>query len=149
MNTELVQQQIKEVEAKLSEMKAELVKLEEFKWKYKYYSPYLQHTRVEEGTGCSESLIYHGRYRIKKDNAERALERNRVANRLEALAEQLEPDWVANWSDKGQNKGYVYYCEGEYTYYSTSFAHNIGQVYMSVTTAKKIVDMLNNKEIVL
>ena len=149
MNKITIKQQIKDMETKLAEMKAELDKPKEFEWKYPYHAPFLDHIQIREGTGCSKKLIEHGRYRQTQANAERALERNRLANRLEALAEQLDPDWVADWSNRSQPKYTVYLSDGIHTtslYYDTQ---HIGQVYMSRNVAIKICNMLNNKEIEL
>ena len=151
MNKEVLKQQIEEMKAKLADMEAELNKPKGFEWKYTHNRAFvvISYDICDNMSGVDTDYLCHGRYRTTQENAERALERNRLANRLEALAEQLDPDWVVDWENGMQEKWYVYYIRGEYKYSCMGGVQHIGQVYMSKATAAKIVDMLNSKGIEL
>ena len=91
MNKETLQQQIADMEAKLAEMKEELNKPKKFECSYVdgntfYISTVCTDT---EFSGNCKLYIEHGRYRKTQKAAEMSLARNKRANRLEALAEQL------------------------------------------------------------
>jgi hypothetical protein len=116
-----------------------------FEWKYE----------LDEDGSCimidSESIrtcgiydyyIEHGRYRKSQQAAEQSLARNKRANRLEALAEQLNglTEFVAD------SANYYVYCEklewrcsGTSTYYPE-------RVYMTKECAAEICRMLNEGE---
>lgn len=154
MNKEQLQQQIKEMELKLQEMKNELNKLEKFEFKY----PACQTSLIRACTtgygynGDDKYYLKHGRYRIKEENAELSLQRNKEANLIEALAEQIDPDWKADWGDIEQEKSYIYWSHRAKKYYGTcvvSWIKDIGIPYMSPKTAKTICEMLNNGEFTL
>ena len=95
---ENLEKQIAEMESKLKEMREELNKPKEFEWSYTNEKTFLVNPySIQSGVdGSSPTYLTHGRYRKTRENAERALERNRVANRLEALVEQIDPEWVAD-----------------------------------------------------
>lgn len=154
MDKNKLQQQIEEMEAKLTDMKAELNKPKFFKWEYKSGCTFqLFRSYVGNGYTVEDESLRHGRYRKTKANAERSLERNRVANRLEALVEQLDSEWVADWSNSKEDKCIILKDYGmgnaiyKYCIYGSKYSPS--QVYMSKDTALKICEMLNNKEIEL
>ena len=150
MSKEL-EQNIAKIEKQLAEMKAELKKSKKFEWKYPNETTYklTQDSRIKEfkQSLLIEPSINKGLYRLSKQYAEHSLERNRVANRLEALVEQIEPDYLPKpdmlihsiFTVKG----------GRYEVYSQYYDRFIGQVYMSKATATKICELLNSGEVVL
>jgi hypothetical protein len=148
-----LRQRIQKLKAKLAKTEAKLNESEEFKWEYESYNAcYLGSLFIEDNfLGQDKDYLYHGRYRKTKANAEKALERNRLANRLEALAEQLDSDWVADWDDPEQYKYYIVFSHDSQNYktFARGLLEGIGQVYMSEETAIKICNMLNSKEIKL
>lgn len=66
--------------------------------------------------------------------------------RLDALMRQLEPDWVADWSDETQMK-YSFYCNhisNKYRSAGTSSGEHVGLPYCSKSTSEKILELLNS-----
>lgn len=111
-----------------------------FKWEYpKDKSFFIGETYVSgNGRGDVPLSIDYGRYRKTKGNALKSLLRNKQANRLEALVEQLQGSMDGNNS--------IYLCEnGEYQY-AYDDNPDIGTITMQRETARKICDMLNNGE---
>lgn len=151
MNKEQLQKQLEEMKAKVAEMEKELNKGEKFEWKYPKDKTFVigAYSTHPECSGEIGYYLSHGRYRIKEANAKLALQRNKEANVIEALAEQLDPDWVADWDNEQQNKYYVFLSKNEYKCSWNNGAYSIGVPYMSRQTAVKICDMLNNGEIEL
>jgi len=78
--------------------------------------------------GKSENYIKHGRYRKTKENAEYSQKRNQIANRLEALVEELQGEL------------------GVGSYQTILYKGDIFTQKMKAETYKTICEMLNNEE---
>lgn len=89
--------------------------------------------------------INHGRYRLTQEVANRSLERNKRANRLEALAEQLGGLKVFEIGS------YNYYIvrSNIWIYKNNTNLYHAEKVYMTEKCAQKICDMLNSGEFTL
>ena len=96
---------------------------------------------IEDADPCSCTHKDHGRYRKTQKNAEYSLERNKRANRLEALVEDLQ-------GELGVGDCYIIYnnLTKRYGYRCEPNAIEIGIVRMKEETAIKICEMLNNEE---
>ena len=146
MNRDKLQEQLDEMKTKVAEMEAELNRPKKFELKYEKDHAYLVSTH-EIGGHCSGShkvFLDHGRYRQTKEAAELSLARNRRANRLEALVEQVGS--IKEFYEDTKNYT-VYYteCSGwEYDYSTTTLSPE--KVYMDETTAKKVCEILNAGE---
>jgi hypothetical protein len=91
-------------------------------------------------------LVEHGRYRKTKEVAEQSLDRNKRANRLEALAEQL------GGLREFDNHTLLFYVYKQYDTWRvqeliTIFCPEV--VYMTEECADTIADMLNNGKFTL
>ena len=91
MNRAKLEEQIGEMEYQLHKMREELNKPKKFEWSYEKDKSYLISTYfIEDNTlGLDTDFLKHGRFRKTRQAAEMSLARNKRANRLEALAEQL------------------------------------------------------------
>ena len=88
--------------------------------------------------GITNTFKNRGRYRKTEQNAKYSQKRNQIANRLEALVEELQ-------GELGVGEYTIYIANGAYkTEHSTYF--NIGDILMTEETAIKICEMLNNEE---
>ena len=116
-----------------------------FEWEYLEYETYLL-TRTEIGEGSSgnaKEYIDHGRYRKSQQAAEQSLARNKRANRLEALAEQLDGLVEFVYDEKN------YYICTSRTEWERGYSTNIicpEVVYMTRECAIEICRMLNAGE---
>lgn len=96
--------------------------------------------------GCNGDdikLLKHGRYRKTKESAEISLARNKHANRLEALVDQLDgmKEWIC-----GEENFNVYYENNEFTYGNSKYIYEIDKVYMTEECAIKVCEILNAGE---
>ena len=91
MNKETLEERIGEMEYQLHKMREELNKPKKFEWSYEDSNTSLvSDTRIHNcWSGLNENYIEHGRFRKTQKAAEMSLARNKRANRLEALAEQV------------------------------------------------------------
>lgn len=119
-------------------------KPKKFEWKYESKGTYIVNTHTYEWhyNGSDKDYIEHSRYRLTKEAAEQSLARNKRANRLEALAEQL-----------GGLKEFEYNVENYYVYKDCIFKYNFTEnsfytevVYMTEECAIEICRMLNEGE---
>lgn len=132
----LTQEQLAKIEASKKSKK--------FEWEYN--KPYCISAIAIEPTRNSHKLkniIEHGRYRKTREAAEKSLLRNKRANRLEALAEQLgglkrfefnQPNWHVVKAD-------VLWKE-----YQATLIFEPEKVYMTKECAIEICRMLNEGE---
>ena len=92
-----------------------------------------------------ENFIKNGRYRLTKEVAEQSLARNKRANRLEALAEQLGGLKVFEY---GMYNYYIFksICSDEWKYAWVSHSNYPEAVYMTLDCATEICRMLNEGE---
>ena len=145
MNKEQLKKNIEEMEAKLSEMKAELEKKDKFEWKYELWETYLidEYPLSCDWIGNDKKYLEYGRYRSTEKGAELSFTRNKRANRLEALAEQLGglKEFVTN-----EKTWYLLNRGDKWVYSYTLYIYNPEAVYMTEECAKQICDLLNNGE---
>lgn len=116
------------------------------KFEWDYNSPtYVLHSYGYAINSIKENEIEHGRYRLTKEVAEQSLARNKRANRLEALAEQLGSKSYP-WGSAG-----ILYC----VYQNYDCTYKVGYtdgdlqpevVYMEEDVAYEICRMLNAGE---
>ena len=146
MNKETLKQQIAEMESKLKEMKDELNKYKKFECSYGECKTYFIDTYFidDDDLGVDKQFIDHGRYRKTEEAAEMSLSRNKRANRLEALAEQL-----------GGLKEFVLREDNYYIHFNSkdeccidyfSFSYHPEKVYMTKKCAIEICRMINEGE---
>ena len=114
-----------------------------FKWNYLRRETYLiDKTRIyERYNGDAFDLIEHGRYRKTKEVAEQSLLRNKQANRLEALVEQIQGNLEGDYI--------IYYDTLSPHWHYRSLSNHIfypGIIVMRESTARKVCEMLNNGE---
>ena len=129
----------------IEHMEQELAKLKQdveqpiFEWTYPMDKYYLC-TEDWTFTNAKGELRHfdHGRFRTTRENAEKSLLRNKRANRLEALVEQIQ----------GNLKGdYCIYQEYKNIWeFGLKNIKQPGVVTMQQETAIKICEMLNNSE---
>jgi len=109
MSKEQIAKQIEAVEAsiaasmkQLKKLKAEFDKPEKFKWDYPSSSVCVMFaSEIANAEGDCSDYLDHGRYRKTRETAEQSLLRNKRANRLEALVEQLQGNLNGSY--------YIYY----------------------------------------
>ncbi len=148
---EELEKQVSDIKATIEAMKAktEEVKQEKFKFKFKFKYPeecyLLRMDEVDDGGGKTSSFLKHGRYRLTEEAAYQSLDRNKRANRLEALAEMM--GGLKNWRYGEDN--YSIYLSGNSAIWAislTSMAFCPEVVYMTEECAEEICRMLNNGE---
>ena len=147
MNRAKLEEQIGEMEYQLHKMREELNKPKKFEWKYIDRNAfYVSTTLIDSGWGIeNKSCIEYGRLRKTQKAAEMSLARNKRANRLEALAEQL--GGLKDF-ERGNENHYIYFNNSDNTWHfgTAVVTHNPGIVYMTEQCAKKICRMLNDGE---
>lgn len=136
---------VAELTATIEAMEAEEAKLKKFEWKYTYGDTFFlnEHSTTSGSCGDDKDFIEHGRYRLTKKAAKQSLARNKRANRLEALAEQL--GGLKEFAEDEYN--YYIYCRHN-TWYkdSNSCKYSPEKVYMTKECATEICRMLNEGE---
>lgn len=88
-------------------------------------------------TVTDKDYIEHGRYRHTKEQAEISLERNKRANRLEALAMSL-PEW------KPDGKYFIGYYDDEWVFNDVINTTYPETVMMPEACARKVCEILND-----
>ena len=147
MNKATLQQQIADMEVKLAEMKEELNKPKKFEWSYVDNNTFYISTVCTDTafSGNSKLYIEHGRYRKTKQAAEMSLARNKRANRLEALAEQLGGLKEFLYGEENYNIIFdINY--GEWEILDNKIIYHPEKVYMIQECAIEICRMLNAGE---
>lgn len=119
-------------------------KPKKFEWKYGK-STYVLHSYGYAINSIKENELEHGRYRLTKEVAEQSLARNKRANRLEALVEQLD-----GLQDPHSpfHTYFIVFDEKENNYKSVTWPDMISPeiVYMTKKCAIEICRMLNSGE---
>jgi hypothetical protein len=128
-----------------AEQVASIKAQEKFEFVYSRGSSYYLNATsiVTSSNGADPIVLYHGRYRKTKKAAEQSLERNRRANRIEALAEQLGGLQEFNYITEMY---YVYKQFGRWGTQSLSTTFCPEVIYMTKECAETIADMLNSGE---
>jgi hypothetical protein len=136
--------EIELTDAQIASIKAQ----DKFEFVYnKGSSYYLNATSiVTSSNGADPIILEHGRYRKTKEVAEQSLARNKRANRLEALAEQL------GGLREHDSKTRLFYVYKQYDNWhshgpTTIFCPEV--VYMTEECAETIADMLNSGKFTL
>lgn len=135
-------QRIEAVEKELQALKVNYEKSKKFKWKYLGETMFVGISRLSrmyiQRIEDYSVAINHGRFRKTIKAAEQSLLRNKRANRLEALVEQLQ----------GNLEGKHSICKNLVGKWVPSVADNWypDSVLMREETATTICKMLNNKE---
>jgi hypothetical protein len=130
------------------EQVASIKSQEKFEFVYsKGSSYYLNATSiVTSNNGADPIVLEHGRYRKTKEVAEQSLARNKRANRLEALAEQLGGFQEFNYTAEMY---YIYKQYDKWSTYSPTSTFFPEVVYMTKECAETITNMLNSGKFTL
>lgn len=123
------------------------LKYENEAWIVGWQSP----STAREATALNETIIKNGGYRMNSENALASARRRINANILEAIGEQLEPEYSPVYEDIKEEKCYIKYCTQTNQFevevnYSCGY---IGAPVFSLQTAHIIKKMLNAGEIKL
>lgn len=154
MKPEEILAELKIVRARIEFLENELKKQEKFEFKYEREKTFIIYSdKIEsEGNGDAKRKLDFGLYRINEDNAKEALQLNKESNIVGAIAEQIDINYSKdiNWNNK-ENKYVIYYDSktGKYSSFCNSFNRYLGTVYMSKEVAKRVCEILNNKDVEL
>lgn len=139
-----LKQQVKDMEATIARMEQEKPKQFEFNYvkcnTYRVYDIYIE----DNYNGDSSAGLEHGRYRRTKEVAEHSMARNKRANRLEAVAEQLGglEEWSTDFC-----RATIFLADGKWQYnYFIRDSFHPEKVYMTKDCAIIICHMLNTGE---
>lgn len=151
LTKEQILAKIEAAEAELANLKAELNKPE---FKYQYYASFMieKDRVINEAAGTSEFCLTNGRYRIKSDNAEQAVQLNRESNLIGAIAEQIDPDFASKvlWGGDIRNYCIEYVISSkQYVIVSTSYFKTPGVVFMPKEVAEQVCEILNSNQVSL
>ena len=114
-----------------------------FEWNYKRLETFfvdVDYIRVNT-TGDDKNYLEHGRYRKSYLTANKSLVRNKRANRLEALVEQIQGELEGDYI--------IYHDTLSPHWHYRSLSNHIfypGIIVMRESTARKVCEMLNNGE---
>ena len=145
MNKDKLQQQLDEMKAKVAEMELELSEPEKFELEYEEEQTYfLTDIGISSfRTGKYSEYLKHGRYRQTKEGAELSLARNKRANLLEALVEQVGR--IKEFA-VGETNYYITYVSDQWDFGRTAVHYEPEKVYMDEDTAIKVCEILNSGE---
>lgn len=153
MDKQQLEQNIKNMEAEIAKMKAELNKPEKFEFKYAGESTFIfTGTRIFPSRDAYDNeCLDHYRYRISETNAEAEVLRNKQANFIGALFEQIDVDYAEgiNWSERNQAKYYITYCTNakEWDLCSSFLCATPGVVYASKEVVFQAIRLLNSGQV--
>lgn len=138
-----LEETIRQAQQQIEELKNP--KPKKFEWEYPVNNIYMigNYTCRYGCNGNDQNYIEHGRYRKTKKAAEQSLLRNKRANRLEALAEQL--GGLCEWKLFATNNTIVQDNRNKWVVSNPSF-FNPSVVYMTGECATEICRMLNSGE---
>ena len=152
MNKTKLEQDIKDIETKLSEMKEELKQYDKLRLQNMDGHIVYANMRIEESEKLyDKNYLNLGRKRATGKLAKELRDNSNKRDLLEAYARQIDPNWEADWSNNRFDKNMIYY-EHEikkYSYTSRNYVESLGSVYMSKETAETICKALNSGEITL
>jgi hypothetical protein len=149
MNRKEIKREIEDTEEHLNALKAKLEEPEEYAIicdKQTYFINVSDYDLSFHHTFPSD--VQHGRYRQTENVAAESVIRNKEANRLEALVEDVTiklgvEDWVAVWGLKEQYKHTIYLCRGEFVSVHTNTYKGVGAIYMPEIVAEEVCRILN------
>lgn len=152
MKPEEILAELKIAREKIEFLENELKKQKKFEFKYKKEETFIIYSGEIEskGNGDAKKKLDFGLYRISEDNAKEALQLNKEINLIGAIAEQIDVNYSknVNFDDK---KYFIYFStinkKYDYTFHEISRA--LGTVYMTKEVAKRVCEILNNKEVEL
>ena len=131
---------IARMEQELATLKKDVEKEYKFKWQYENSKTFMLYISniIHACAGNNKLNLEFGNYRKTQENAEKSLLRNKRANRLEALVEQLQGDLKGDYS---------IFLDYTLTWnYGLKTIKEPGVVTMQQETAIAICKMLNNGE---
>ena len=156
MNANKINEQIERLEEELAKLKAETNKPNKYEIEYEDGDTFFISikTVMGEATGQSNDLLKAGRYRSTEKFTNEHFKIQNEMMRLGALVEAVTiemnmEDWVADWNDKNQTKGFVSYDHEDNKYVESYFLRTnrlAGVIYVSKEVAKRVCEILNNKE---
>jgi hypothetical protein len=156
MNANKINEQIEKLEQELAKLKAEATVPSKYELEYKDDSIFLVGYRdapIRWNVGKEEDHLKAGRYRSTEKFANEHCKTQNEMMRLGALIEAVTiemnmEDWVADWNNEDQVKYFVHYehKDSEYhlDYWRTT--KTIGTIHMPPEVAKRVCEILNNKE---
>lgn len=119
-------------------------KPKKFEWKYDYGKFWVGTYEVSKSYSSDSSYIENGRYRLTKEAAEQSFARNKRANRLEALAEQLGGLKEFKYTETSYFIQRMFDHTWRCVHAPSAFAPE--RVYMTMECAIEICRMLNSGE---
>lgn len=155
MKTEEILAELKVAKERIEFLEKELNKPTKFEFKYKKNETYCMYKNTIKVCmdGTDTDGLKHGLYRIKKENAIVDIQLNKESNLIGAIAEQIDVDYAKNidWNNEYNMKYYVAYNNEDkrYIHLKNYTIRILGIVYMSEKVAKKVCEILNNKEVEL
>lgn len=154
MKKEEILAELKIARERIEFLENELKKPEKFEFKYEREKTFIIYSdEIEsEGIGDVQRKLDFGLYRINEDNAKEALQLNKESNIIGAIAEQIDVNFSKDidWNNKEGNYSIYYNNQtGKYSSFYNSFIRYLGTVYMSKEVAKRVCEILNNKEVEL
>jgi hypothetical protein len=156
MNINKINEQIERLEEELAKLKAEATAPRQYEIEYEAGSTFFvgsYNSIIGEITGFSDDGYTSGRYRKTLKFADEHLKTQTETMRLGALIEAVTielgmEDWVADWNDKHQYKYCVRYNNEDNKYRADCWwiLRTIGAIHMPEKVAKRVCEILNNKE---
>lgn len=147
MNKEVIQESIDKMKLEIANMEAKSKESDKVVLEYKD-DCYIAYSYVVEKAVklFDNDWLKHARYRDTKEQAEETLLRELQANRIEALARKLEPEWKADWNNIDENKYSIRFDNISHMYEVGTDSRDkwFGIPYMSEQTAETICSMLND-----
>ena len=147
--------QIERLEQELAKLKAEATAPSQYEIEYKAGSTFfvVNYSISEKIVRFADKQLNAGRYRSTKKFSDEHLKTQNEIMRLGALIEAVTielgmEEWVADWNDDRQPKYYVDCdCRGN-TYCPDCWwtLKTTGVIYMPEAVAKRVCEILNNKE---
>lgn len=152
MNHYKINQRIQALESELAGLKAELSKVNNFKFDYtNTKTPFIGTYCVSNNTSGSDPFsLENFRYRHLKSNADADFQLQKELMCIGALAEQINPDYRSEVSWTFDREFYSIQQDmktKEYQVYCSYPKRRLGVVYMPKDTAEKVCEILNNKQV--
>ena len=156
MNINKINEQIERLEQELAKLKEEATAPSQYEIEYEDGSTNLiaSYRTMPGNSGTDEDFLNTGRYRSTEKFTNEHFKIQNEMMRLGALVEAVTiemnmEDWVADWNDKNQTKGFVSYDHEDNKYVESYFLRTnrlAGVIYVSKEVAKRVCEILNNKE---
>jgi len=153
MNHDKINQRIQALESELAGLKAELSKVDKFKFRYTDTETSFIGTNwvAHKTSGADPSNLENFRYRQLESNADADFQLQKELMCIGALAEQIDPNYKTkiDFTHRHSNKFMIFYDypSETYTISSNSDWRALGVVYMPKHVAEKVCEILNNKQV--